>query len=533
MTHAGAHLMLAFEGTEVPAEVAATVAEHRPAGFTLFRHANVERLVQVAELTAELQRANPDELPLLIAADQETGQLIGLGPDTTPFPGNMALGATGDTELAYRVGRAVGDEMLAMGVNVNYAPVCDVATNPANPSLGIRAFGGEPEPVAAMVGAMVRGLGDSGVVATAKHFPGKGEAVVDPHYELPQLDLDAGRLRSVELPPFLAAIEAGAGMVMSGHYSVPAITGRADLPSTVAPEVIDGLLRDELGFDGVVITDALNMGALTQGAGQVVDVIASLAAGVDLLLCTPGPEQQNLVRMAVELAVSRRLLAPELLAASAARVAALRRQVAAAAARAPGLDVVGGRANRDLAAEVARRSITVVRNDDGLLPLRLEPDARILALMPQPRDLTPADTSSTVRPALAVALRRHHGEVTELALPELDLPGPWALGGVIPAVVDSAADHDLVVVGTISAGPEQAELVAGLLASGTPTVTVALRTPFDLALYPQAATHVATYSVLPGSMDALAAALFGEAPWTGRLPAAVPGLHPVGHGLTR
>jgi beta-N-acetylhexosaminidase len=523
-TSAGTHLMLAFEGTALPAAVAATVRDYRPAGFTLFPHANVERPDQVAELAAALQRANPTELPLLIAADQETGQLIGLGPGSTPFPGNMALGAAGDPDLACEVGRAVGWEMLAMGVNVNYAPVCDVATNPANPSLGIRAFGDDPAIVATMASAMVRGLQESGVVATAKHFPGKGEAVVDPHYELPQLDLDTERLHTVELAPFRAAIEAGVGVVMSGHYSVPAVTGRADLPSTLSPAMITGLLRGELGFGGVVITDALNMGALIQGVGQVVDVIAALVAGVDLLLCTPGEDQQAVVRLAVELAMSRGLVDRAALVASAGRIASLRQR--AASADRPGLDVVGCAQHRDLAAGVARRSITVVRNDAGLLPLQLATGTRILAVMAQPADLTPADTSSMVAPGLAAALRRHHADVTEVVTSHP--PTPAEIG----AVAEQAAHHDLVVAGTISATPEQVDLVAAAIATGTPTVTVALRTPFDLAGYPQAATHLATYSILPVSLEALAAVMFGAAPGTGRLPAAIPGLYPAGHGLT-
>src|SRR5439155_8757500 len=170
-------MMVAFAGTELPASVAAAIAERPPAGVTLFRGHNVASAAQVRSLTAAIQSAAPKgSQPLLIAADQEGGQLIGLGDDTTPFAGAMALGAAGDVELAERVGRAIGRELRAVGVNVNYSPVCDLATNPANPGLGIRSFGDDPEAVGPLVAATVRGLQGEGVAATAKHFPGKGDA---------------------------------------------------------------------------------------------------------------------------------------------------------------------------------------------------------------------------------------------------------------------------------------------------------------------------------------------------------------------
>lgn len=521
---ADSHLVLAFEGTELPAWMASVLRKSPPAGFTLSRFYNIESAAQIAELTAALERENAAELPLLIAADQEAGQLQALGPHTTWFPGNMAIGATGDPDLAYQVGEAIGRELRALGVTVNYAPVCDLATNPDNPSLGIRSFGDDPVAVSHLASTTIRGLQAGGVIATAKHFPGKGEAIVDPHYELPTLDLDRGRLANVELAPFGAAVQASVGMIMTGHYSVPSVTGRADLPATLSRVMIDQILRGELGFEGVVITDALDMGAVTQGVGQIIDAIAALAAGVDLLLCSRYAEEQDRMRMAVDLARSRGLLDRRSLATSRSRIDLLRSRIAGSSQ--PEIDIVGCRAHRDLAAQVARRSITAVRNRAGLLPLRIQSDAQVLAVMPRPLDLTPADASSTVPPGLAAALRHRHGRVTEVVT---DNP-PTA--NEIQSVVDQATRHDLIVVGTISAAPQQAKLVNAILQTGIPTVTVALRTPFDLTEYPDADTHMATYSILPESLEALADVLFGAAPGTGTLPVAVPGLYSTGHGLT-
>jgi beta-N-acetylhexosaminidase len=512
--------MLAFEGTRARLDLLTTLAEGGVPGVTLYPGINVETAAQLADLTASLQAAAGD-LPLLIAADQETGQLVGLGPDTTQFPGAMALGAVGDADLARRVAAAVGREMRALGVTMNYAPVCDVVTNPANPSLGIRGFSDDPALVATLAAATVEGLASTGVAATAKHFPGKGEAVVDPHHELPVLEIDRERLDRVELAPFRAAISAGVKAVMTGHYAVPAVTGRRDLPGTVSEAMVRGVLRGDLGYDGVVITDALDMGALPQGVGQIVDVIASLLAGVDLLLLTPDPESQTRLRTGLDLAVSRGLLPPEVTAASRSRTSSLRSWLAGF--EAPPFDVVGCAEHLDVAAEAARRAVTLVRNDAGVLPL--DSAGRLLAVMPRPSDLTPADTSSSVTPSLAAALRGHHPDVTEIVTSHRPEPAE------ITSVLAAANTADVIVVGTLTSGVEQAAMVAGLLDLDVPVVTVAMRTPFDLAAYPAAPTHLCTYSIHRPSMDALCEVLFGVAPPLGRLPAAIPGLYPTGHRL--
>ena len=321
------HLMLAFEGTEVPSWLADLLAASPPAGVTLFREHNMSSPAQVAGLIAELQASNTSDQPLLIAVDQEGGQLQGL-VGSTPFPGNMALGAADDPDLTRRVARAMGEELKAVGMNLNYAPVADVVSRPRNPSLGVRGFGGDAGVVARHVVAAVSGYRDAGVLSTLKHFPGKGEAQVDPHHELPRMDLDRERLNTVELAPFVAGFEARADAVMTGHYSVPEITGDDELPVSMSRQAIDGFIRAELDFSGLVITDALDMGALDQGAGQVVDIMASLAGGTDLLLCMPDADLQERARMAVARGVSRGLLDIAALDRSAARIASVRNRVA-------------------------------------------------------------------------------------------------------------------------------------------------------------------------------------------------------------
>jgi beta-N-acetylhexosaminidase len=279
-----------------------------------------------------------------------------------------------------------------------------------------------------------------------------------------------------------------------------------------------GVLREQLAFDGVSITDALDMHALPQDATQAVDVVAALAAGVDLLLSTPDRRAQRRIESAIVRAASIHLLDEAGLRRSATRLDALRSWLAAFDE--PPFEVVGSADHRALATELAKRSLTLVRDDAGLLPLRLADRARILAVMPAPRDLTPADTSPYVMPTFAAALREHHPAVDEMA-----------------GVLERAAGVDVVVLGTISATRDsaQAELANELLATGRSVVTVALRTPWDLAAYPRARTHACTYSILPESMTALAAALFGAtgagSSFPGRLPVHIAGIAERGFGL--
>jgi beta-N-acetylhexosaminidase len=512
--------MLAFEGYTVPDAIRARLNEPA-AGVSLFRPYNVLEAGQVRDLTRAMQACAREML--LIAADQEGGQLIGLGEVCTPFPGAMALGAVGDPDLAERVGRAIGLELRALGINVNYSPVCDLALEPENVALGVRSFGDDPEQVGRLAAATVRGLQSAGVAAAVKHFPGLGGARVDSHHGLAVVDGDEALFHRRELVPFAAANDAGARLVMSGHVATPGLTGKASLPATLSPSIMGGLLRERLGFDGVTITDALDMGAIGQGADKVVDVLAALRAGVDLLLTMDDAADRERIERGLRQIVGRELLDPVEMRVSTTRIEALRSWLAGY--EEPDPSVVRSAGHEALACEVAERSITLVRDETGMLPLVLDEDARILAIMPRPSDLTPADTSSYVEPGLARALRADHPHVEEIVI------GRPPSHEEVAACRQRAADSDLVVIGTIAANldPAQGELVSALLSTGTPVVTVALRTPFDLLAYPDAPVHVCTYGILPISMEALAAALFGRSQFRGRLPAEIPGLAPTGH----
>jgi beta-N-acetylhexosaminidase len=519
--------MVAFAGTTVPADVAQALGRAPFAGVTLFRDHNVASPAQVRELTATLQgAARPETRPLLIAADQEGGQLNALGDGPTEFAGAMALGAAGDPGLAERVARATALELRAMGVNVNYAPVCDLATAPDNPALGIRSFGDSPSAVGELAAAYVRGLQAEGVAATVKHFPGLGQAIADTHHGVAVVDVSARELRERELVPFKAAFAAGARLAMAGHVAVPALTASDDLPASLAEPVLTGLLRDELGFDGLAITDALDMRALAQGIAQVVDVITAVRAGEDLLLGTADPELIARLEDGLAQAERRRLVDPASADTVRRRLADVRRWLSGFDQ--PALDVVGCAAHEALARELAERSITLARNDDGLLPLRLGADTRVAVIQSPGARLTPADTSDRVPTSLAEALRRRLPHTDEL------LTSAEPTEAEIAALREKATGYDVVVVGTASAHlrPMEAALARALVEAHSRTVWVALRTPWDISTFSAARTYVCSFGILRPSMKALAAALVGEIPFNGRLPVAIGGLFPRGHGLT-
>lgn len=408
-----------------------------------------------------------------------------------------------------------------MGVNVVYAPVVDLATNPANPALGIRSFGDDPERVAAHGVAMIRGLQGAGVAAAVKHAPGKGHVAADTHHGIATVDVPLDVLRAREFVPFRAAFAAGVRLAMSGHIALPAVSGRADLPSTLSRAVMTDLLRGELGFDGVTISDALDMRALAQGPAQALDVVAAVRAGVDLLLASADAVALDRIERALVHAEARGLFDADEVAASCRRIDGLRSWVGSVAASIalPDLAAVGGADHQALARDLAARSITLVRDPGGRLPLLPASGMRIIAVMPRPADLTPADTSSYVVPGLATALRRHYAEVEEIIVEQE--PDDAS----IAAVRDRAVGAGAVVIGTIDGHrqPAQLALLTAVAATGVPTIAVAIRGPWDVTGYPAGVTSLATYSILPGSLDALADVLAGEATATGRLPVGLEG----------
>ena len=464
---------------------------------------------------------------MLIGVDQEGGQLMTIGEGAASLPGNMALGATNSEDLAEHAGRVLGTELAAMGININYSPSCDVNINPKNPVVGIRSFGENPEMVARLASAMIKGIQSAGVAATAKHFPGHGDTDTDSHIGLPRVSHSLERFQSVELPPFKSAIKADVKLVMTAHMALPVIDGPQAPPATLSRKILPDMLRDELGFQGVTITDAMDMKAIPQGEALGENAVRAVSAGADLLLLTSEPLDQKRVHASLLRAATEGRFDQKEMKASLERIASLKKWLEEFSITRPDISVAGCKEHHRFADELAERSITLVRDQNKLLPLHLTHKQKIAVVVPQPIDLTPADTSSYVVPTLATELRRYHPIVDEFIVPHSPSERDVA------EVLEKIRQYDLTIAGTINAfnNPPQISLVREILKTKILTIVVAMRLPYDLASFEEAPTFICTYSILQPSMQALAKAMFGQIQFHGHLPVSIPGLYSAGHGL--
>jgi beta-N-acetylhexosaminidase len=477
---------------------AAFVAAYKPGGIIYFDWANgLTGPEQIAALSNGLQEAS--EVPLLIATDQEYGTVVRIGEPATQFPGAMPLGATRDADAARLAAEVAGTELRAMGLNHNFAPDADVNIDPANPVIGVRSYGSDPALVAEFTTAQIAGYQAGGVAVTAKHFPGHGDTSTDSHVGLPVITHTAGEWERIDAPPFTAAIAAGTDMVMSAHIQFPALDDSLK-PATLSEPILTGLLRDRLGFAGVIVTDALDMeGVRTEYGDDRVPVMA-LQAGADLLLMPP---DFPLAYEAVLAAVEAGELTEDRIDESVMRLLKLKYQrglTAETETASADLAIVGADEHLALAADIAERSITLLAND-GTLPVA---GGSVL--------VTGWGENTTAR--LTEALGGLGVEAAALVTGE----APDA--AAIAAAVDAAKDRDLVIVTTfnVTAGSPQADLVAALLDAGVPVVAAAVGTPYDAAHLTGVNASLATYSYTAPSLAALAKAITGAVDPGGTLP---------------
>ncbi|MCD7445251.1 glycoside hydrolase family 3 protein [Streptomyces lincolnensis] len=513
------------------------VEKYRVGGIIYFTWAhNTRDPHQIADLSNGIQRAaltQPRGLPVLISTDQEHGIVCRVGEPATLFPGAMAIGAGGSRQDARALGRVAGRELKALGIRQNYSPVADVNVNPANPVIGVRSFGSDPGAVSALVAAEVAGYEGAGVAATAKHFPGHGDTTVDSHYGFPVITHSRELWERLDAAPFRAAIRAGIDSIMTAHIQFPALDDSGD-PATLSHPILTGILREELGYDGVVVTDSLGMeGVRTKYGDDRVPVLA-LKAGVDQLL---NPPSLDVAWKAVLKAVQDGELTEERLDASILRIlrlkATLRLFEEPYVSRDGVTRTVGVRAHLAAADRIAERTTTLLVNTGHLLPLDAREHPKVLVV-----GADPASPSGTTGPPTGVLA----GALTELGFTATALStGTAPSAATIARAVAAAGEADAVVVGTynVSATSAQKALVEQLVATGRPVVAVAIRNPYDVAHLPSVPAHLAAYSWTDVELRAAARVIAGRVAPRGKLPVPVQRaddpaqvLYPVGHGLT-
>ncbi|MER6422366.1 glycoside hydrolase family 3 N-terminal domain-containing protein [Streptomyces sp. NPDC001137] len=513
------------------------IAKYRVGGIIYFTWAhNTKDPHQIADLSNGIQRASlsrPRGLPVLVTTDQEHGIVCRVGRPATLFPGAMAMGAGGSREDARTLGRISGAELRAMGINQDYSPDADVNINPANPVIGVRSFGADPDAVAALVAAEVAGYQRSSVAATAKHFPGHGDTAVDSHYGFPVITHSRELWEKLDAVPFRAAVKAGIDSIMTAHIQFPALDDSGD-PATLSHPILTGILREELGYDGVVVTDSLGMqGVRTKYGDDRVPVLA-LKAGVDQLL---NPPDLATAWNAVLKAVQDGELTESRLDESILRILKLKARLRLfdePYVSRKGVDRTVGTAEHLAAADrIAERTTTLLVNTGGLLPLSRLTHRKILVVGADPA--SPSGTTGPPTGVLASALTELGFTATALST------GTAPSAATVAAAVAAAQDADAVVVGTynVTAGSSQRTLVEQLAATGRPVVAIAIRNPYDVAHLPSASAHLASYSWTDVELRAAARVVAGSAVPRGKLPVPVQRaddpakvLYPIGYGLT-
>ncbi len=469
-------------------------------------------------------------VPLMVGADFERGASMRVN-DVTVFPHAMAFGAAGDPANARFEGEVTAKEARALGIHWVYYPDADVNNNPDNPIINIRSFGENPQDVATQVKAFIEGAHadkKNYILTTAKHFPGHGDTSVDTHLNLASIPADLDRLQRLELVPFKAAIEAGVDSVMTAHIAVPALAP-PDLPATLSPAILTGLLREQLGFKGLVITDSLEMGGIAQGFSSADAAVRAIEAGADTLLMPADPEAAiravvgavesgRLTRTRLEESVVKILAAKERLGLDRKRVVDLE-----------GIgDVVNSPEDNERAQQIADRAVTLVRNTGNALPAT-DPQAACFVVMPESRYSAEGQMF-----AQEVHKRARNASVTTLD----SSMQPEAIDASL-AKLQGCSSYSVAAFSAVTSGRGSVGLagdlpraVESLIASGKPVTMIALGNPYLLRNFPNVTAYVATFSTVPLSEVSAVKSLWGEIEIRGHLPVSIPGLASYGEGIT-
>ncbi len=493
----------------------------------------------VAKLNRLQSRAR---IPLLVTSDFENGgpgmrihhsyalpSLLPQGGGTS-FPPTMAFGAAGDEDLAFEYGRITAVEARAVGVHWLFAPVLDVNSNPDNPVINVRSFGEDPEAVGRLGAAFIRGARAGGALSTAKHFPGHGDTRTDSHIELPVIGADRDRLDRVELFPFQMAVDEGVDAVMTAHVAVPGVLGD-NRPATMSPELMTDLLRGEMGFGGILFTDALRMGAITDGYGAGEAAVLALEAGSDVILA---PDGIGVTVEAVTAAVESGRVSRERIDASARRLLEAKARLGLHRERRVDptgvAERVGTAEHRAVAERAATASLTLVRDRDHVLPLA-QGVSVLSVTYARPDALLAGRTFDA-------SLRNHAGRV---ATARVGPDTPWA---TYDSLLHAARASDAVIVGayvpprsgvgSVGIPPEFRAFVERLdRMDGPRTAVISFGSPYLLSAFPELGTYLVAWGGWEVSQQAAARAVAGLAPVTGRLPISIPPLHAIGDGLDR
>ncbi|GAA0358182.1 glycoside hydrolase family 3 protein [Bacillus horti] len=530
------------------------IQQYHLGGVILFEK-NIQGVEEVVQLNYQIQE-QAVSIPLFISIDQEGGNVRRI-PGGTNMPGNMALGATQDRNLAYETGRILGTELHALGVNMNFAPSLDVNNNPSNPVIGLRSFGADPDLVSKLGVSYIQGLQDAQIISTAKHFPGHGDTDVDSHLGLPVVNFDRERLEEIELYPFRQAIEQGVDVVMTAHMTFPRIDNthyiskkdgsQITIPATLSYKILTELLREELGFKGVIVTDSFLMKAISEHFGEQEAVLKAIQAGVDIILM-PGDLEASFHH--VVQAVKAGEVTEERIDQSVRRILELKAKynllpdVAEAPSQLQGdiqeklehaLQIIGNEEHRLVEQQVSQQAVTLLKDAEQALPFSPAPDDQLLIIAPSEltaqRLLNELDnlqsgvvqglppTTDTAEEGQSFSWQ---GAAETLIYAGDELPESW-VEQLNQAQYVLLATHNLTQMDEDHPLVSRFKEILNTLNEQDKTyMWMALGTPYDILMAQQAKAYMAIYGAQSPNIQAGLNALFGQAEISGQLPVAIP-----------
>ena len=510
----GQMIMAGFPSDSFDDHVRELIHEYHIGNIILFSR-NVGDSSQIQSLTEDIQDNMMETigLPALISIDQEGGMVTRIFDGATLLPGSMAISATGDVDNARKIGEIMGKELKALGINMNLAPTLDVNNNPLNPVIGVRSYGEDPQRVAEFGLEFIKALQAEGVIATGKHFPGHGDTQVDSHLDLPLVPHTMDRLNEVELYPFKVAIEGGIDAIMTAHILFKELA-EEDRPATLSYNIITKLLREDLGFEGLVITDSMEMDAISKYYGTAKAAVMSICAGADLILVSHTLKTQIETVEKVKEAVLEGIIPIERIDESVERILGMKQKYEILDGVSSNFkettDIVDSERHAAIARDISEKSITVVKDEMELLPVKTED---ILTISPNPALMTGVEDSSKMVDSFAqIAATRLGGEYSVM---EVDPKESY-----IESMAKKAEGRDLVIVGTYNANlnPGQIKLIEEIYRHNKNIMVVALRNPYDISEFEYISTYICAYEYTPLSIYSLVDILSGAKEPVGKLP---------------
>jgi len=511
----GQLFQIGFEAPEVNDEVRDMIENYHVGGVIYFSR-NIKNPAQTAELSNKLQQLalnSGAEIPLFISADQEGGTVTRL-KGATHFPGNMALGAAKDKVLTEKVAQSTASELKNLGINVNLAPVLDVNNNPDNPVIGVRSFGEDPELVAELGTTYIRGLQSEGVIATAKHFPGHGDTDTDSHLDLPIIKHQRSRLNQVELYPFKKAIEAGVDSIMTAHVYFPAIEKEEGIPATLSKSVLTDLLRDELKFEGLIITDCMEMKAIVNTFGTIEGAVRTIKAGSDTVLVSHSYQKQKNAIEAVIEAVKSGRISEKRIDASVKRILTLKgKRINLELVDQADPAQIDFEAHQKTAQKLAEKALTLVKND-GLFPIENIKEKKVSIIDFEMGRVSLAEDEGEKNNLFINYLSQEVKNLEHIRLQDNST--------LSTAAKEKLDGSDLIVVCTYNAAVNkyQAEL-AEKLAENNKVAVLALQNPYDYQLLDKTQAFITTYDYSSANQRAAADFILGKIEAEGKLPVTV------------